>query len=151
MDEQKSPEETSIEAGNPNVTNPYPQKNKLKHSGLGIASFSLAIVAIIMSLVLTVIVFGTLINFIGDQAFDPANQQLMNEELMRMLDENPILLIAFPLFLVAGLIFLIGAVLGLIGLFQDDRRKIFAGIGTTLNVVPILLLILILILGFILG
>lgn len=108
-----------------------------KHSGIGIASFTLGIIAIVMSIALTIYIFGNLANFLLSQQIDPNNAQLMEEAITKLLETNPFLLVVFPLFLVAGLMHVIGAILGLVGLFQDHRKKFFAGFGLGLNILPI--------------
>lgn len=119
---------------------------QLKHSGIGIASFTLGIVAIIMSIALTIYLFVGLASFLAGQdlATDP---EILEQELLSMVEQNPMMLAAFPLFLVAGVMHLIGAVLGLIGLFQDDRKKFFAGFGLGLNALPIVGFIFLLLIG----
>lgn len=122
-----------------------------KHSGIGIASFILGIIAIVMSIALTIYIFGNLANFILSQQIDPNNAQLMEEAITKLLETNPFLLVVFPLFLVAGLMHVIGAILGLIGLFQDHRKKFFAGFGLGLNVLPIAGFIILFLFGLMLS
>jgi hypothetical protein len=107
----------------------------VKHSGLGIASFILALVAIVLIIA-------------NDEAaqekwaqIDPEDQ----EAVMEMLQES-----GFASLIVAGLtligafgIAFIGLILGIIGVFSKNRRKVFSVTGLVLNslmvVAPIIL------------
>jgi hypothetical protein len=120
----------------------------VKHSGLGIASFILALVAIVL-IIVTVALGSTFINEIAnDEAaqekwaqIDPEDQ----EAVMEMLQES-----GFASLIVAGLtligafgIAFIGLILGIIGVFSKNRRKVFSVTGLVLNslmvVAPIIL------------
>lgn len=132
------------------ISSSNPQREVLKHSGLGIASFTIGLIAILMSISLTIYIFGSLVNFLSGEQFQP-DPALMEAEIMRMLENNPFLLAVFPLFLMAGLLHVIGAVLGLIGLFQEGRKKFFSGFGLGLNALPIVGFIFIFLLGLFLA
>lgn len=126
-----------------------PAPTQLKHAGLGIASFTLGLIAILISILLTIYIFGSLASFLSNIDIDPSN--LSQKDFMVMLETNPFLIATFPLFLVTGLLHVIGAILGLIGLFQDNRKKMISGIGLVLNALPILGFIILTLVGVLLS
>ncbi|RJE84632.1 hypothetical protein D3P07_22125 [Paenibacillus sp. 1011MAR3C5] len=100
-----------------------------KHSGLGIASFVLALVALltfILSIILIASSLPELMNMTSPEEFQ-----------QRIIDNNGegfegLVIGSFIIFLAVGIAF-IGFVLGIIGLFMKNRKKVFSIIGTVLN------------------
>lgn len=98
---------------------------KRKHSGLGIASFIMAIVSVLG----LIGCFSAMAVLLGDMITDPA---AINPE--EALPANIGGLAAASLGLFASVfISFVGAILGIIGLFQKDRAKLFAILGTVFN------------------
>lgn len=118
-----------------------------KHSGLGIASFILAIVSIISFIVLTIAVVLLVSNTIDLTTFTDAagNRTMTDEELMDKLGPLIGYLILYPLLIV---IVVIGLILGIVGLARQGYKKVFAVIGTTLNSLCLLSVFLLIIIGF---
>lgn len=103
---------------------------KQKHSGLGIASFIVSIVSGILTFLL-VVVAGVI------EASTPGG-----------IDEESAGAIVLGLLLFAFLgMLLVGLGLGIAGLFQKERKKIFAILGTVFSSVIFLCTILIMLLG----
>ena len=107
------------------------------HSRMGIASFVIAILAIIGIVVGVVLILA----FGGDVVgTDPAS--LTQQDLQQNLESSPgataALGVAGFVFLLSPLLFLLGLALGIAGLIQGRRRKLFAGLGTALNGLPLL-------------
>lgn len=93
----------------------------LRHSGLGITSFVIALIAALF-LFLLVIVAGLM------EASSPGG-----------MDEESIQAILVGLLLFAGTgIDLVSLLLGIIALFQKDRKKVFAILGVVLSGVTLL-------------
>ncbi|WP_274364931.1 hypothetical protein [Paenibacillus thermotolerans] len=98
---------------------------KKKHSGLGIASFIMAIVSILG----LIGCFTAMAVMLGDTLTAPS---AINPE--EGLPENIGGLAAASLGMFASVfISFVGAILGIIGLFQKDRAKLFAILGTVFN------------------
>lgn len=87
---------------------------ELKHSGFGIASVIVSILSIV--LLLGVIGFFTYMEFNG-------------VSVDRMSDDDPALLLAGIVFLVALIMNALALAFGISGLFQRDRKKVFAALG----------------------
>lgn len=99
-----------------------------KHSGLGIASFSLfggMAILFVLFLVMFIMRIAGEIDFTAE-AVDA-------EELAARIEQIPELAI-YPLVMLATLAGnLIGLILGIIGLIQKERKKVFAILGTVFN------------------
>lgn len=98
------------------------------HSRMGIASFVIAILAILGIILFFVIGFSVASSAIGPdpQSFDPTS----------IGPDSPLATTFFflsLLFLVSVLITVVGLGLGIAGLIQRRRRKLFAALGTALN------------------
>lgn len=121
----------------------------LKHSGLGIASFVLAIVSILSFVGITIGIIVWVGNTIDFTTFLDANNKptMTEEELIDTI--TPILgyLVLFPLIFV---LLIIGLILGIVGLARKGSKKVFAVIGTVLNGLCILLLLLMMLIGIML-
>ncbi len=107
---------------------------KLKHSGPGIASFVLSLVAIALYVVFFVSAVGVVYS-IGSAGttFDPYTA---TEEQMMSVGVGALVLIAS--LLGAAVLNLIGVILGIVGLVSKTRKKVFAVIGTALNALCLL-------------
>jgi predicted anti-sigma-YlaC factor YlaD len=117
------------------------QKQPPKHSGLGIASFVLAMI----SVVLTIIVILTMINLGSGLMEQIAVGETMTEE--QLLEQAPGLVIVGLLFMAVAVISLIGGILGIVGLFQKNRKKLFAILGTVFNLLGWVLFFVLFIVG----
>lgn len=112
---------------------------RLKHSGLGIASFTIAILAIILTIVVSTMITN-IVSSVDIENFNIEDQTALEQQLVEILEDNPELPAVFMLFFLIGILALIGGVLGIIGLFIKQRKKLFAILGTILNFlgIPIL-------------
>lgn len=109
-----------------------------KHSGIGIASTIIGALAI----VLCVIAFVMIAADLPDINEFMTNEAMTEEEAMELTTEFPGLIGGVLLIFAAGFLMLIGGILGLVGLFNQHRRKLFAILGTVLNGLPIVAIIL---------
>ncbi|HEX7056580.1 MAG TPA: hypothetical protein VF260_05215 [Bacilli bacterium] len=114
-----------------------------KHSGLGIASFVIAMICI--ALFVGIILFmagnsGELISLAEERGFDLEADELPASVLSYMIYIG-------LLFLLELLLSLTGGILGVVGLFQKDRKKLFAVLGTVFNFGGWAIFILLMILG----
>lgn len=118
-----------------------------KHSGLGIASFTLfavMAVAFISLLVAFITQLADVMDFNDPEAVD-------SEEVARQIQDMPQLaVIAFLMFgtCVGNLV---GLVLGIIGLVQKERKKVFAILGTVFNGLVIGFLLLMFVFGLVIA
>ncbi|GAS80665.1 hypothetical protein [Paenibacillus amylolyticus] len=119
---------------NNNMVEPYPPDHErqpmapLKHSGPGIASFIIGLVAVVGYI---------LIFFIAAMALNDSIEvltPLQAEELAL----HPAVILASLSILVCLILNLAGGILGIIGLILKNRKKVFAIIGTLLNGIIIL-------------
>ncbi|WP_340016427.1 hypothetical protein [Paenibacillus sp. FSL K6-1318] len=119
---------------NNNMVEPYPPDHErqpmapLKHSGPGIASFVIGLVAVVGYI---------LIFFIAAMALNDSIEvltPLQAEELAL----HPAVILASLSTLVCLILNLAGGILGIIGLILKNRKKVFAIIGTLLNGIIIL-------------
>lgn len=99
----------------------------LKHSGLGIASFVLALIGILLFIVCIVAIIGTVASMVDSSGRIADMETLENGSLL--------MAIGFAGFgiLGAAILNLVGLILGIVGLVIKDRKKVFAIIGTILN------------------
>ncbi len=101
-----------------------------KHSGLGIASFILAMVVGIGMFILIVIA------------------GVMESRTPGGIDENAPEAVVLGLLLIGGMLLaLVGGVLGLVGLFVGDNKRVFAALGLAFNVLILLGVVGLMILG----
>ena len=121
---------------------------KLKHSGLGIASFILALASgltFIIGMIMSVMsVMGD--NGIISSTMDPNNVEAIESAMMNS-DAMVGIMVAGFIIMFAGLLSFIGLVLGIIGLIIKNRKKVFAIIGTIMNAIPVILTIVFTIIG----
>jgi hypothetical protein len=107
-----------------------------KHSGLGIASFVIACVAVVF----IIIAFVTMVGATSGMT------EGMTEE--QILSEAPGLVAGVLIFFFVVLLNLVGGILGIIGLFNKNRKKLFAILGTVFNLLGFVLFIIMMIAGF---
>jgi hypothetical protein len=94
----------------------------LKHSGLGIASTVIAVVA-------GLVMLGT---------FGYAGYVGMNEPSGQLSETDPRAMLIGFLMIGAMVVLLLGGILGVAGLFVGERKRVFAWVGVVLNALPIL-------------
>ncbi|MCM3631180.1 hypothetical protein M3194_28095 [Paenibacillus glycanilyticus] len=115
-----------------NPFSPLNENGPMKQSGLGIASFILALVTVLL-------VVGAIISvtvFVSEVSGDA--QGFLNE--IESMEEEGTFPSEFVSVMIAGLamiasigIAIIGLILGIVGAVQKNRRKVFAIIGIVLN------------------
>ncbi|NMI02879.1 hypothetical protein HF638_02770 [Paenibacillus sp. SZ31] len=128
---------------NHNIYEPYPPDHErepmapLKHSGPGIASFIIGLVAIVGY----ILIFFTAAMALNDsiEVLTP----LQAEELAL----HPAVILASLAILVCLILNLAGGILGIIGLILKNRKKVFAIIGTLMNGIIILAFIGLILVG----
>lgn len=107
---------------------------QLKHSGLGIASFIVSIFS--GGLMFITVVIAGLIEASSPDGMDETSPVAM--------------MVGFAIFGFVG-ISLIALVLGIVGLFQSDRKKIFALLGTIFSALTILGIAALILIGITMG
>lgn len=131
IEQEQVPVSTQKEDRN-EVNNPYgtfqPPVTPLKHSGPGIASFVIGILALLAYITILALAPAAADEILADP--DP-------EALL----ENMYVLVIGSLFLIAVLLNLIGVILAIIGLALKNRKKMFSVIGMILNGIVILIVI----------
>lgn len=119
--------------GAPPVSEPG---GKLKHGGLGIASFILAIISILAIVIGFIVIFSSILNMSEADILmlqDPAYIESMILSAETMPSFIVSVVVGGLLMIASALIAFIGFVLGCISLFIKQRRKVFGIIGTVLN------------------
>lgn len=109
---------------------------KLKHGGLGIASFILAIISILAIVIGFVVIFSSILNMSQEDILmlqDPAYIESMIISAESMPPFIVSVVVGGLLMIASALISFIGFLLGCISLFIKQRRKVFGIIGTVLN------------------
>ncbi|MCP1183220.1 hypothetical protein [Paenibacillus sp. 1781tsa1] len=109
----------------------------LKHSGPGIASFVIGLVAILGYILIFFIATMAINESIG--VLTP----LQAEEIAL----HPAVVLASLAIMVGLILNLAGGILGIIGLVLKNRKKVFAMIGTILNGMMILLFVALIVIG----
>lgn len=119
-------------------------------SRMGIASFVLAVLAIACIVVAIVLIVA-----FGGQVIGSDPQSVTPQDLQRNLENSPGATTALGVagfgFAFGALLFLVGLVLGIAGLIQRRRKKLFAGLGTALNALPLLIIVGLFVLGAAIG
>ncbi|MDT3425108.1 hypothetical protein J2Z22_000621 [Paenibacillus forsythiae] len=135
--ENNAPQYAPIPGDSGSGFSPYQEElGSLKHSGPGIASFVIAMVAL-AGYIISFIVAGTLI------------QPVLNEgDVLKGETSGAFLFLGLSI-IALGALNIIGVVTGIIGLALRRRRKVFGIIGTIINgLILILFLMLILVVLF---
>ncbi|NGZ75840.1 hypothetical protein [Saccharibacillus alkalitolerans] len=104
-------------------------QGRLKHSGLGIASFVLSLLSIALYVVFFVSAVGVVYSISESGAI--LDSAAISEEQMMSVGIGALILIVS--ILGAALLNLVGVILGIVGLVSKARKKVFAVIGTVLN------------------
>lgn len=120
-------------------------------SRLGIASLVIAVLTTVLLVVLLVVAFNTAGNLLGGE--DPSS--VTREDLQRNLENNPgaggVLGLAGFGLAVTPFLYVLGAALGIAGLVQKRRLRLFAVLGTVLNALILLGLVLLILFGAVLS
>lgn len=127
---------------NPVSNDPGGPSDPLKHSGLGIASFILALVAVLGLVIAIIISVAAASEFIN---LDPS--KIESSIVEGSVEELAPFIGAFLLMLGAIGISIIGLILGIIGAVIKTRKKVFSIIGIILNGLIVVGTILLLALG----
>ncbi|MFC5653807.1 hypothetical protein ACFPYJ_32790 [Paenibacillus solisilvae] len=112
---------------------PYVEEQRVTQSKLGIASFIIGLISIIL-FVIGIIIVST---FIMDQNFSNSNS--LQREIQDSIEKNdfstyvPLVLGALMMIASAG-ISIIGLILGIVGVCSRNKRKVFSILGIVLNV-----------------
>ncbi|GGG75049.1 hypothetical protein [Paenibacillus radicis (ex Gao et al. 2016)] len=137
---------TNPYATQPAFGQPVPvQPENIKQSGLGIASFIIALVAVLLGIIGIILSVA----FTAGIADDP-------QSIVREIENNDISSVASimvaGLMLIAGAgIAFIGLILGIVGAFAKDRRKAFAIVGIILNGLIVVGIVALTVLGLAIG
>lgn len=159
---QAPPQYNNQASGIPGSTQPtMPQYNQpphtpaaMKHSGVGIASFVIAIVSIISAILSIVLVFTGVLNMVTDNNLDidtfadpdAVNNMLLSGELGSGM--SSLIFGSLLLFFSLGISF-VGGILGLIAAFQKNRKKVFGILGLIFNGLVCVGFIFMLVLGLV--
>lgn len=146
--EQNRPQDTNNSGyANFSPVNEYPGNVpvKVKHSGPGIASFVLALVAVltvVIGIVLSVAAVASSADLAG------ATQEEIEAELLEGGGGEVAGLIGAGLLMIASIGFaVIGLILGIIGVVMKNRKKVFGIIGLILNALIVLSVVLLISIG----
>lgn len=137
---------------------PYgqPPLSKLKHSGVGIASFIIAILAIVSSILSLVLIISGVAGAITNSGIDlntlsdpeAVNNLLLGDELSAGM--TSLIIGSLLIFFSIGIAF-VGTILGLISVFQKNRKKVFGILGLIFNALIFVGFIFFLLLGLVSG
>lgn len=132
----------SFEQGNMNGMPPYREPNaapvaELKHSGPGIASFIIVLLAIVGYIFSIAMITAAVIGIV-DQPIDVITESLM---------EQAGAILGILLMMVAAILHLVALILGVIGLLIKNRKKLFAILGLSFSGGILILLIILFALG----
>lgn len=121
-----------------------------KHSGVGIASFILAILSYAAAIAMVFLAAPALNEMF--QAIGPDTPtSMVEQQIMEIAEAHPGLAAAFALLIAGGGACLIGFILGLIGIFSKNKKKLFAILGTLFTGLPIGALFLLIAVGMLSG
>lgn len=102
----------------------------LKHSGLGIASFIIALLAILAAIITLVLTVSFTADFIDMGTLDPES---LEAEIVEGGGAIGAVLAAGLLFIVSIGLSIIGLILGIVGAVMKNRKKVFSVLGIVLN------------------
>lgn len=129
------------------------QPQKLKHSGVGISSFVLALVAVITGIICIVLVTVGTYTLLEDNSAN-LDQLTDSAAVTEMITSGELgsgmtslLIGSLLMFLSIGLAF-IGVILGIIAVVQKNRKKVFSVLGLVFNGVIVFGFIILMLLGF---
>jgi hypothetical protein len=106
-----------------------------KHSRLGIASFVIGLVSLIIFCLAIVLAFGYGVSIASSS---PSVQSL---------EASPTILAFGLMMLVSPFLGLVGAVLGFVAVFQKDKKKLFGILGIVVNLLIVLAFCALLVIG----
>jgi small-conductance mechanosensitive channel len=106
-----------------------------KHSRLGIASFVIGLVSLIIFCLAVVLAFGYGVSIASST---PSVQSL---------ESSPTILVFGLMMLVSPFLGLVGAVLGFVAVFQKDKKKLFGILGIVVNLLIVLAFCALLVIG----
>lgn len=107
-----------------------------KHSRLGIASFVIGLVSLIIFCLAIVLAFGYGVSVASSS---PSVQSL---------EASPTILAFGLMMLFSPFLGLVGAVLGFVAVFQKDKKKLFGILGIVVNLLIVLAFCALLVIGF---
>ncbi|WP_410769815.1 hypothetical protein [Fontibacillus sp. BL9] len=120
---------------------PYPQYSTAapvrKHSGPGIASFIVILVAIVVYIFSLTLVTAAIID-IADQPIDAITEDMMTHSGA---------IIGILMMMLAGVLHLVALILSIIGLVLKNRKKLFAILGLSFSAAIFILLMILFALG----
>ncbi|OBZ13405.1 hypothetical protein [Bacillus sp. FJAT-26390] len=108
-----------------------------KQSGLGIASFIIGIIAVVL-LVIAIVSGSSFTDQIASTELpDPSADRVAFQNAIEDLGQEVLVSMVLAIFCIfsAGLISFVGLILAIIGVCSSKRRKMFSVIGIVLNVV----------------
>jgi hypothetical protein len=106
-----------------------------KHSRLGIASFVIGLVSLIIFCLAVVLAFGYGVSIASSS---PSVQSL---------EASPTILAFGLMMLISPFLGLVGAVLGFVAVFQKDKKKLFGILGIVVNLLIVLAFCALLVIG----
>jgi hypothetical protein len=135
-----------MENYNQRIYNTFPSYPELdsqsRHSGPGIASFIISLVAMLGYIFGIVLVLVAAVNILD--GVDVLN--ILDEELEQLIEgylfQEGGAIAGALLIILSGFLNLISLILGIIGLSIKNRKKIFAKLGTIFSIILLLLIIL---------
>lgn len=115
---------------------PYTEQGgKLKHSGLGIASFIMSMLSLLAAVIGFIVIFASIFDMSAEDILllqDPAYiESMINGSTIPSFFIS--ILIGGLLMMSTAVISFIGFILGCISLFNKQRRKVFGILGTIFN------------------
>ena len=125
-----------------------PLYKEKKHTGIGIASFIIAMIIWIGGVNLLVSTIPQMAELA--EAIDPTivDQEVIEQEILEFYEANPMISLSLLLLMALGGLTFLGLILGIIGCFAKNRKKLFAVLGTIFNALPIATFIFFLLIGF---
>jgi ABC-type sugar transport system permease subunit len=108
-----------------------------KQSGLGISSFIIGIIAVVL-LIIAIVSGSSFTDQIASTNLpDPSVDRVAFQNAIEVLGQEVLASLVLAIFCIfgAGLISLVGLILAIIGVCSSKRRKMFSVIGIVLNVV----------------
>lgn len=140
--------EPNKEVNNSSTNDPYTTKpvfsneqavpeGPKKHSGLGIASFIIGLLSVVL-LIIAIVSGSSFADQIANTDIsiaDPSDTAAFQASIEALGEEVLVsLIIAIFCIIGAGLLSLVGLILAIIGAFSSKRRKLFSLIGIVLNI-----------------
>lgn len=135
-------EEAVTNAAAPGTSAPAADRSRqprtVRHSGLGIASFIIAVTMLVAILCSFAAIAGMTADLFSQGTW-PDQQSLI--------DRYPLIVLFAFIIMGALLLDFVGGVLGVVALFQKERKKLFGALGAAFSFVPIVGFVLLFLLG----